>query len=353
MLVGLYDYDMLFHGAKFIPNLELMQYSAYHKQNGDIVRMLYHLADSDSYDKIIVAKQVEDKVATLEILKDPRVDWIGRAFLGPAYHAPIDIASVDADTSIYDSFFDVNKDTYSERSRLRLERVLQKGRPTRITCKSKPIMDFTKVKTDKEYVALYDDDLIHTDGLIDILNHLQESKLTFVYTQRTENHAIFTQINQHPIKITNYGQKNAIIYTGTLTREDLHKLQFNDRFRIGLRSLPETQDPKEHAYQEIRQKGAYFSWFISQGKRQPIAVPPGRTNNIYSRAANIFCESTRAASPKSELSLYNIVPKERKMALDTMVEAFPDLQPLFHTPMNQMKEVFENDTKGNSREDCE
>ena len=40
MLVGIIDWDLFINKSTFLPNLEVMLISAYHKKNGDIVHLL-------------------------------------------------------------------------------------------------------------------------------------------------------------------------------------------------------------------------------------------------------------------------------------------------------------------------
>ena len=62
MLVGIIDIDLFINKKTFLPNPEVMLYSAYHKQNKYIVHLLMDGKNIDMYDKIYIFRNRMSKV---------------------------------------------------------------------------------------------------------------------------------------------------------------------------------------------------------------------------------------------------------------------------------------------------
>ena len=62
MLVGIIDMDLFINKRTFLPNPEVMLYSAYHKKNRDIVHLLLNGQNIDIYEKIYIFRTKLGKV---------------------------------------------------------------------------------------------------------------------------------------------------------------------------------------------------------------------------------------------------------------------------------------------------
>ena len=106
MLVGIIDIDLFINKKTFLPNPEVMLYSAYHKQNKDIVHLLMDGKNIDMYDKIYIFRNRMSKVKFPEELYSRKnVTCRGCYFTnGVVMPTPEEVFKCTPDKTIYDKY---------------------------------------------------------------------------------------------------------------------------------------------------------------------------------------------------------------------------------------------------------
>ena len=124
MYVGLIDQDLL-QGKKFLPNLETMQLSTYHKQKKDIVELILDSKSMDKYDKLYLIKNKNDKIFLSKAIADPRTTCIGLGFTNGNFIPRPEIDSLVADTTIYDKYINEHYNSMSKANQKRCRELKQ------------------------------------------------------------------------------------------------------------------------------------------------------------------------------------------------------------------------------------
>ena len=106
MLVGIIDMDLFINKRTFLPNPEVMLYSAYHKKNRDIVHLLLNGQNIDIYEKIYIFRTKLGKVKfPEELYSKSNVTCRGSYFTnGIVAPIPEEVFACEPDKSIYDKY---------------------------------------------------------------------------------------------------------------------------------------------------------------------------------------------------------------------------------------------------------
>lgn len=106
MLVGIIDIDLFINKKTFLPNPEVMLYSAYHKQNKDIVHLLMDGKNIDIYEKIYIFRNRSGKVKfPEELYSRNNVICRGQYFTnGVIAPIPPEVFACEPDKFIYDKY---------------------------------------------------------------------------------------------------------------------------------------------------------------------------------------------------------------------------------------------------------
>ena len=219
MYIGLFDQDLLLYPNMFIPSLELMKYSFYYKKEKNIVKMFYDANESSPYDKIILNSNFNDRENFPKIMVlNPKVEWVGKTFFGGQYHRlPKEVEICEGDKSIYQSFFDKNKNHFRKNQLIRINCFLKNGSPYRLTHKGEIIFDCDKLKNSNKKLYLYDEEIFENQEIFDILSkYKNEKEIIFLESQRVEDFDLFIKINQNLPKILSWKDRPSIVYEGNL-----------------------------------------------------------------------------------------------------------------------------------------
>lgn len=106
MLVGIIDMDLFINKRTFLPNPEVMLYSAYHKKNRDIVHLLLNGQNIDIYEKIYIFRTKTGKVKFPEELYSRKNVTCRGSYFTNGIVAPIpeEVFACEPDKSIYDKY---------------------------------------------------------------------------------------------------------------------------------------------------------------------------------------------------------------------------------------------------------
>ena len=106
MLVGIIDMDLFINKKTFLPNPEVMLYSAYHKKNRDIVHLLLNGQNIDIYEKIYIFRTKVGKVKFPEELYSRKNVICRGSYFTNGIVAPIpeEVFACEPDKSIYDKY---------------------------------------------------------------------------------------------------------------------------------------------------------------------------------------------------------------------------------------------------------
>lgn len=106
MLIGIIDMDLFINKKTFLPNPEVMLYSAYHKKNRDIVHLLLNGQNIDIYEKIYIFRTKVGKVKFPEELYSRKNVICRGSYFTNGIVAPIpeEVFACEPDKSIYDKY---------------------------------------------------------------------------------------------------------------------------------------------------------------------------------------------------------------------------------------------------------
>lgn len=106
MLVGIIDWDLFINKSTFLPNLEVMLISAYHKKNGDIVHLLLNEKNIEVYDKIYLRRNKKGSKKFPEAIYGiPNIDIGGQYYSNGIILPPEEkFLNCAPDTTIYDNY---------------------------------------------------------------------------------------------------------------------------------------------------------------------------------------------------------------------------------------------------------
>lgn len=174
MLVGIIDIDLFINKKTFLPNPEVMLYSAYHKQNKDIVHLLMDGKNIDMYEKIYIFRNRSGKVKfPEELYSRHNVTCRGLYFTnGKVMPIPEEVFKCTPDKTIYDKYCNY-WGTVKPAGVVTLKNAryvsLKKGFPPQIGAGAVYLYDYDFNKED--FIKLYD---LHQQGYF--------KKVHFCYT---------------------------------------------------------------------------------------------------------------------------------------------------------------------------
>ena len=214
MLVGIIDIDLFINKKTFLPNPEVMLYSAYHKQNKDIVHLLLDGKNIDMYEKIYIFRNRSTKVKfPEELYSHHNVICRGLYFTnGKAMPIPKEVFSCSPDKSIYDKYCN-----YWGTIKINGVKTLQRAKYISLRNGFPP-------QTGAGAVYLYDYDLGAIEDLEELKNLYQKNyfkKINFYYPVNCDSiEDVISWANQDFITRT-----SKIRYTHTITWKDIYKIQ--------------------------------------------------------------------------------------------------------------------------------
>ena len=166
MYIGIIDQDLL-QGKKFLPNLETMQLSTYHKQKKDIVELVVVSKNIEKYDKLYLVKNKNDKEFLPKVIADPRTTCVGLGFTNGEFVPRPEIDTLPADTSIYDKYIRMNYSKMSKANQLRVN-ALKKTDHFRVNLGNGQI---NKIQPQQHRARIYDINPTAIEGMFELCNN--------------------------------------------------------------------------------------------------------------------------------------------------------------------------------------
>ena len=233
-LVGIYDYDMLNFG-KFIPSLDLMKYSAYHKRKNDTVNFLYHFDEEalKSYDIVYVRVDKNSKIPPPNICSHPKVEWVGKRFFDNSYiQLRPEVEKCRPDQSIYVPFCKEIAEKVNNDRHLLLNAIVSTGTPCRITYNGELVN--SPMLIDEKELIIYDDiNCFSTKEIRKVLDKNFGANLTFVERIHVPDFEDYKYLREN-FKVKK--RNNHIYFTGDIDdpKVDFKKNYplFKNQFRI-------------------------------------------------------------------------------------------------------------------------
>ena len=207
MAVGIVDLDLLFERNRYKLNIDVMQLSAYHKKNGERVKLINNLSPEEIgwYDKIYVIYNGTKNIPIDFLINDSRATLSGKYFYGDYYSLPEEVKHEYPDTTIYDNL--VHSNYLSDARTVRLRKQLN-------------VSDFIRLHepSNLEFVSQKTTELMIFDQNITDLDY--EKILSF------NKEVCF----YYPVKIRNFEQAQKWIDAKVFTRSGGSKSFITDNF---------------------------------------------------------------------------------------------------------------------------
>lgn len=196
MYIGVYDYDLAQKpGGRFIPSLDLMKASYYHKMKGDIVEFCLEGEDVEKYDKCYVRHDVTDRKQEqmVEMLFAPNVEWVGKTQANKFIHLSQEIEDCPPDRTLYRSFLLGNRELFSDSVIRAHNKVVV--RDDTMCVRFRANGTYTKdveraLNASQTQFVIYDEpDFLDSEGACDLLDKLAigGKRFFFVYQQHIRN----------------------------------------------------------------------------------------------------------------------------------------------------------------------
>lgn len=267
MLIGLFDQDMLLDTRNFFPSLELMKYSAYYKQQQNIVHMLYDANDIGPYDKIILHKSASKHHMPTVLLQNPKVEWIGKSFYGGQLILPPDeINCMRPDKSIYETYFYQHRSEYGVHNGTYIHKMFSNGLPIRFSYHGKLLYETPPI-IDEKFLFVYDEDFCLCEDAISVLTPYSNKSIFFVYPQYTNNWEQFIGLCTKTT-IRQFKNDATLTYEGSITKRQFldNFTVFSTKFRMGFRPQRDNEIEESMVMRELLEKGNYFFYSLAHNR---------------------------------------------------------------------------------------
>lgn len=346
MYIGLFDQDLLISPNTFVPSLELMQYSSYYKKQGNIVKMFYNANETEPFDKVILSSNVKNKNYLPKVMMmNPKVEWIGTAFYGIHHRPPREIETCDADKTIYESFYEKNKNKFSGKQAERLNRFFS-GSHYRFTHNGEIIFDYEKAIRDDKRIYLYDEDIPSCQQVFwDLKNCKLNSTITFLLPQKLNNLDDFLKAQSELPKLYSYNPNApAIVLCGELKKQDFLKnqLKFSSVYAISIPDKKrENESWSDFGIRHFIDKGNFFFYSIAKGRKIFIHKNPNVPfDSDGVKLFNELCIFSRFATKSSNLTFFNFLSTRgtgtKSREICNKYKSNPSLRKLFFANLNEI-----------------
>lgn len=196
MLVGIIDADLVGCKKHRFPNLACMKLSGYHKEKGDIVKLLTSY-DIEEYDLVYISKVFTETPIDETILENEKVKYGGTGFFfDKAPPLPDEIEHHMPDYHLYDEWIESQLKLGRKKSEFEDYLNASIGFTTRgcirqcgfcVNKKYKEVKRHSSlnefVDPERKYICLLDDNILAYKGWEDIFNELQATGKPFKYKQ--------------------------------------------------------------------------------------------------------------------------------------------------------------------------
>ena len=347
MYIGIFDQDIYLYPSKFIPSLELMKISAYHKKRKDIVEFCIELKDTDKYDKLYLSRNsLSSKDLPTDFLLKPNIEWVGKGFIGSYIQLPQEIEEISPDKTLYMNYIQANKNIFSQHTLINLisnilspENIL-----LRITNRNNIILDFDKLNYSNKTIILYDYDFFLNPRAKEIVEFLynRNNKLYFIYSSIITDIELLKYISNkvfpvHRMKQVAYFQDSPAYSLKFLCSN----LQYFNK-NIGLYESLEPQNLTKKTFYKITN---FYFFGISKNKSIKIKCDSidKNTDNFTKRLIFHFCDFTQMTSKQQNITFLQRVKTRNKKFYNALLKEISTNQMLYNICNVNVKIIHERE----------
>lgn len=334
MYIGIFDQDIYLYPSKFIPSLELMKISAYHKKRKDIVEFCIELKDTDKYDKLYLSRNsLSSKDLPTDFLLKPNIEWVGKGFIGSYIQLPQEIEEISPDKTLYMNYIQANKNIFSQHTLINLisnilspENIL-----LRITNGNNIILDFDKLNYSNKTIILYDYDFFLNSCAKEIVEFLynRNNKLYFIYSSIITDIELLKYISDKVFPVHRMKQVAYFQDSPTYSLKFLcSNLQYFNK-NIGLYESLEPQNLTKKTFYKITN---FYFFGISKNKSIKIKCDSidKNTDNFTKRLIFHFCDFTQMTSKQQNITFLQRVKTRNKKFYNTLLKEISTNQMLYN-----------------------
>lgn len=345
MYIGIFDQDIQLYPSKFIPSLELMKISAYHKKKKDIVEFCITLEDTEKYDKLYLSRNsLSSKDLPTQFLLQPNIEWVGRGFIGSYVELPKEIEECQPDKTLYLNYVQANKMLFSQHTLNNL--ISNTLAPNyvllRITNGNKLLIDYTKLNYEGQNIILYDYDFFlssHAKNIIEFFFN-KGNKIYFIYSSFIEDLELLKYVSDkvfpvHRMKQVAYFKDNNSYNLSTLVK-------YIDYFNknIGLYESIYNQQVSRNQFTKIAN---FYFLGIAKNKSIKIKCESIEKNdfNFYKRLIFHFCDFTQITSKQQDITMLQRTEKRNKKFYKMLSSEIKKDQILYNLCNTNVKVIHE------------
>lgn len=334
MYIGIFDQDIYLYPSKFIPSLELMKISAYHKKRKDIVEFCVELKDTDKYDKLYLSRNsLSNKDLPTDFLLKPNIEWVGKGFIGSYIQLPQEIEETTPDKTLYMNYIQANKNIFSQHTLVNLiSNILSpKNILLRITNGNNIILDFDKLNYSNKNIILYDYDFFLNSRAKEIVEFLynRNNKLYFIYSSIITDIELLKYISDkvfpvHRMKQVAYFQDSPMYSLKFLCSN----LQYFNK-NIGLYESLKPQNVTKKTFYKITN---FYFFGISKNKSIKIKCDSidKDIDNFTKRLIFHFCDFTQITSKQQNITFLQRVQTRNKKFYNILLKEISTNQMLYN-----------------------
>lgn len=337
MLIGIYDLDLLLYD-RWIPSLDLMKYSTYHKRKGDIVHPLYTTENWEAYDIIYVRRDKYTSAVPDYVLSAYNVEWVGRRFFDDVIlPLPPEIESCPADASIYQAYYAANESKYPGNRKMLNRGIIYRGINWRLVSEGKLVTPYPKHQSE---FFIYDKGPIDSAVVWPFFRDNIGAKIVFVERVEIADFELikFLQDN-YQVKRRN----DFIAFTGNLNDIDFVNdcTRFRHQYQVQIPN-PQTEEECLDIFIDYINKWFYA---VSKGKVIYFILPIEKRNDLkYWSLLSYLKAFSRNCGKTSDMNFYDVARKAFPALLKKFQsdEGWHNIEQIIKPFLTQnIKEVYE------------
>ena len=303
MLVGIYDLDLLLFD-RWIPSIDLMKYSSYHKRRGDVVNTLYQESENwDAYDIIYVRRDKYSQAVPEHLLSISNVEWVGRRFFDDVIlPLPHEIEICPADPSIYRAYYYANEAKYPGNRKMLNRGILSRGTNWRLVSEGELVTPYPK---HQDELFIYDKGPIDSKVVWPFFEDNIGAKIVFVERIEIEDFELIKFLQDNfQVKRRN----DFIAFTGNLNDIDFENdcTRFRHQYQVQI-PLPKTNEECIDIFIDYINKWFYA---VSKGKVLYFILPIEKREDFkYWTLLSYLKAFSRNCGKTSNMTFYDVARK--------------------------------------------
>ena len=299
MLIGIYDLDLLLYD-RWIPSIDLMKYSGYHKKKGDVVHTLYEYDGWEAYDIVYVRRDKYSQAVPSYLLSISNVEWVGRRFFDDVIiPLPWEIETCPADASIYRSYYTANEQKYPGNRKMLNRGIIFRGTNWRLVSDGKLVTPYPKNQPE---LFIYDKGPIDSKLVWPFFQDNIGAKIVFVERIEIEDFELIKFLQDNfQVKRRN----DFIAFTGNLNDIDFENdcTRFRHQYQVQI-PLPETEEDCLNIFIDYINKWFYA---VSKGKVLYFILPIEKREKLkYWTLLSYLKAFSRNCGKTSDMTFYDV-----------------------------------------------